>query len=149
MIEPMRSGPKGALAGIRVLDLGQMVSAPYCAKLFADYGADVIKVELPGGDSARRAGPFPGDEPHPEKSGLFFFHNTNKRGITCDVGRPEGRALMIRLLQWADVLIENNLPRQMHAWGLDYPSLAAANPDLVAISITPFGQSGPYSGWNG
>ncbi|MFO1377009.1 MAG: CoA transferase [Steroidobacteraceae bacterium] len=149
MIEPMRSGPKGALAGIRVLDLGQMVSAPYCAKLFADYGADVIKVELPGGDSARRAGPFPGDESHPEKSGLFFFHNTNKRGITCDVGRPEGRALMIRLLQWADVLIENNLPRQMHAWGLDYPSLAAANPDLVAISITPFGQSGPYSGWNG
>jgi len=149
MAERIANGSKGALAGIRVLDLGQMVSAPYCAKLFADYGADVIKVELPDGDAARRAGPFPGDLPHPEKSGLYFFHNTSKRGITCDVGRPEGRSLFLRLLQWADVLIENNLPRQMHAWGLDYPSLAAANPDLVVISITPFGQSGPYSGWNG
>lgn len=149
MADRTGGGSRGALAGIRVVDFGQMVSAPYCAKLFADYGADVIKVELPGGDAARRAGPFPGDRPHSEKSGLFFFHNTSKRGITCDVGRPEGRALMIRLLQWADVLIENNLPRQMRAWGLDYPSLAATNPNLVVISITPFGQSGPYSGWNG
>ncbi|NMG01193.1 CoA transferase, partial [Aromatoleum toluolicum] len=143
------AAPRGALAGIRVIDFGQMVSAPYCAKLFSDYGADVIKVELPEGDTARSAGPFPGDDPHPEKSGLYFFHNTNKRGITCDVAHPEGRRLFLRLLEHSDVLIENNLPQRMRAWGLDYPTLAETNPDLVVISITPFGQSGPYSGWNG
>ena len=70
---------RGALHGIKVIDFGQMVSAPFCAKLFSDYGADVIKVELPDGDAARRAGPFPQDVPHPEKSGLFFINNTNKR----------------------------------------------------------------------
>lgn len=141
--------PRGALAGIRVIDFGQMVSAPYCAKLFSDYDADVIKVELPEGDAARLAGPFPGDRPHPEKSGLYFFHNTNKRGITCNVAHPEGRRLFLSLLERSDVLIENNLPQRMRAWGLDYATLAATNPDLVVISITPFGQSGPYSGWNG
>jgi crotonobetainyl-CoA:carnitine CoA-transferase CaiB-like acyl-CoA transferase len=143
------AGGGGALAGIKALELGQMVSAPYCARLFADYGADVIKVEPPGGDAARLAGPFPGDVPHVEKSGLYFVNNCNKRGITCDVGRPEGKALFERLLQWADVLIENNLPQQMRTWGLDYPRLAEINPKLVMISITPFGQTGPYSGWNG
>ncbi|MCC4118246.1 CoA transferase [Aromatoleum toluclasticum] len=143
------TAPRGALAGIRVIDFGQMVSAPYCAKLFSDYGADVIKVELPEGDAARAAGPFPRDVPHPEKSGLYFFHNTNKRGITCDVAHPEGRRLFLRLLERSDVLIENNLPQRMRAWGLDYATLAEINPDLVVISITPFGQTGPYSGWNG
>lgn len=140
---------RGALAGIRVIDFGQMVSAPYCAKLFSDYGADVIKVEPPAGDAARRAGPFPADLPHPEKSGLFFINNTNKRGITCDVGNAEGRELFLRLVQQADVLIENHLPRQMQEWRLDYATLAATNPQLVVISITPFGQTGPYSRWNG
>lgn len=139
----------GALAGIKVVDFGQMVSGPYCAKLFSDYGADVIKVELPEGDMARRMGPYPGDVPHPEKSGLYFFHNTNKRGITLDVASEAGKTLFLRLLQWADVLIENHLPRQMKAWGLDYENLAKINPDLVVISITPFGQTGPYAGWNG
>lgn len=139
---------KGALDGIKVVDFGQMVSAPFCAKLFGDYGADVIKVELPEGDSARHTGPYPGDVPHPEKSGLFFVNNTNKRGVTCDVRTEAGRALFKRLLQWADVLIENNLPRQMQEWGLDYHSLASMNENLVVISITPFGQTGPYSGWN-
>ncbi|MBL0122963.1 MAG: CoA transferase [Betaproteobacteria bacterium] len=126
-----------------------MVSAPYCAKLFSDFGADVIKVELPVGDAARAAGPFPGDRPHPEKSGLYFINNTNKRGITCDVSSEAGLALFCRLLAWADVLIENNLPQRMRAWGLDYPRIAEINPRLVAISITPFGQTGPYSGWIG
>jgi crotonobetainyl-CoA:carnitine CoA-transferase CaiB-like acyl-CoA transferase len=138
----------GALDGIRIIDFGQMVSAPFCAKLFSDYGADVIKVELPEGDAARYAGPFPQDDPHPEKSGLFFINNTNKRGITCDVTSEAGRALFLRLLEWADVLIQNNLPKQMQDWGLDYDSMARVNDDLVVISITPFGQTGPYSGWN-
>lgn len=149
MTPNISAAPRGALAGIRVIDFGQMVSAPYCAKLFSDYGADVIKVELPDGDAARAAGPFPGDVPHPEKSGLYFFHNTNKRGVTCDVAHPEGRRLFLRLLEHSDVLIENNLPQRMRAWGLDYATLAETNPDLVVISITPFGQTGPYSGWNG
>ena len=140
---------QGALAGIKVVEFGQMVSAPFCAKLFSDYGADVIKVEPPTGDAARRAGPFPGDVPHAEKSGLYFVNNTNKRGVTCDVRTAEGRQLFLRLLAWADVLIENNLPQQMRAWNLDYESIKAVNPKLVVISITPFGQTGPYSGWNG
>lgn len=139
----------GALSGIKVVEFGQMVSAPYCAKLFGDFGADVIKVELPKGDAARRVGPFPDDVPHGEKSGLYFINNTNKRGITCDVATAEGRALFLRLLEWADVLIENNLPRQMRTWQFDYSSIKAVNPKLVMISITPFGQSGPYSEWNG
>ena len=139
----------GALAGIKVIDFGQMVSAPFCAKLFADYGADVIKVELPAGDAARATGPFPGDVPDPEKSGLYFINNTNKRGISCDVSTEAGRAVFLRLVAWADLLIENNAPAQMRAWGLDYATLAAANPDLVVVSITPFGQTGPYSDWNG
>lgn len=145
----MPDSKPGALDGIKVLDFGQMVSAPYCAKLFSDFGADVIKVEPPQGDTARTMGPFPGDRPHTERSGLYFINNTNKRGITCNVACEAGRDLFARLLIWADVLIENNLPRQMQAWGLDYASIAAINPRLVAISITPFGQTGPYSGWNG
>ena len=139
----------GALAGIKVIDFGQMVSAPFCAKLFSDYGADVVKVELPEGDAARRAGPFPQDIPHPEKSGLFFINNTNKRGITCDVSSAAGRDLFLRLVDWADVLIENHRPGQMRAWGLDHEQLLQRNPALVTIAITPFGQTGPYSAWNG
>ena len=139
----------GALKGYKVIDFGQMVSAPFCAKLFSDFGADVIKVESPDGDASRQIGPFPKDEPHLEKSGLFFVNNTNKRGVTCDVATEEGRGLFLRLAETADILIENNLPAQMKAWGLSYDVLAQTNPNLVVISITPFGQTGPYSGWNG
>ena len=140
--------PEGALEGITVVELGDGVSAPYCAKLFADYGADVIKVEPPEGDVTRRWGPFPGDEPHPEKSGLFFFLNTNKRGVSLDVTTPQGRERLLDLLRRADVLIENQRPQQMRQWELDYASIAETNPDLVVISITPFGQTGPYADWH-
>ena len=139
----------GALEGVRVVELGQMVSAPYCAKLFADYGADVVKVEPLAGDTARTWGPFPGDVPHPEKSGLFFFLNTNKRSVALDVSAERGRALLLHLLSCADVLIENQLPQQMRSLRLDYATLRDANPNLVVVSITPFGQTGPYSEWNG
>ena len=142
--------PAGALDGIRVIELGHTVSAPYCAKLFADYGADVIKVEpRAGGDITRSWGPYPHDQPDPEKSGLFFFLNTNKRGVTLDVTTARGRELFLELLRDADVLIENNRPPQMRDWGLDYASLSETNPDLVVVSITPFGQTGPYSDWHG
>jgi len=142
--------PTGALEGIRVIDFGQLVSGPYCAKLFADYGADVVKVEPPGcGDTARTWGPFPGDKAHPEKSGLFFFLNSNKRGVTLDVTTESGRDIMLRLVKQADVVVENNLPKQMLAWKLDYAVLAKVNPDLVMISVTPYGQTGPYREWKG
>ena len=139
-----------ALQGIRAIELGQGVSAPFCAKLFGDYGADVVKVETPGsGDVTRHWGPFPGDEPDPEKSGLFFFLNTNKRGVALDPGSPDGRDALLELLAGADVFIENNPPQQMRDWGLDYATLAALYPELVMISITPFGQTGPYADWKG
>jgi crotonobetainyl-CoA:carnitine CoA-transferase CaiB-like acyl-CoA transferase len=139
----------GALSGISVLELGELVSAPYCAKLFSDYGADVVKIEPPAGDPSRTWGPFPKDEPHPEKSGLYFFLNTNKRGITLDVTTPRGGDLFRQLAAKADVVIENQRPGALASWGIDYATLAAANPNLVMISITPFGQTGPYSDWLG
>lgn len=139
----------GALEGLRIIDFGEMVSAPYCARLFADYGADVIKVEPRRGDAARRWGPFPGDRPHRERSGLFFFLNTNKRSLALDVTVPEGREAFLRLVRTADAVIENHLPAQLQALGLSWQVLAEANPDLVLISITPFGQTGPYAQWRG
>ncbi len=139
-----------ALEGIRVVELGQGVSAPFCAKLLADYGADVIKVELPGeGDVARSWGPFPGDEPDREKSGLFFCLNTNKRSVTLDPGTEQGRAALLRLLASADALVENNSPQQMREWRLDYASLQELYPQLVMISVTHYGQTGPYADWKG
>ena len=139
----------GALEGIRIVELGQMVSAPYCAKLFADFGADVVRVEPPGGDAARRWGPFPADKPDPEKSGLHLFLNTSKRSVTLDLEQEGGRSLFLDLVRSADALIENYLPSQMRAWSLTFEELSAINPDLVMISITPFGQTGPYSEWIG
>ena len=105
--------PDDALAGIRVVELSSGVAAPFCAKLFGDYGAEVIKVEPPDGDVSLRWGPFPADNPHPEKSGLFFFLNTNKRGITLDVDAPEQRQHLLDLVSVADVFIEDNQPRRM------------------------------------
>jgi len=142
--------PAGALEGTKVIELGQEVSAPYCSKLFSDYGADVIKVEEPKvGDTTRRWGPFPQGEVHPEKSGTFHFLNTNKRAITLDVSVGAGREILLKLLLQADVLVENRRPQQLRTWGLDYASISQVNPELVMISITPFGQTGPYSAWNG
>lgn len=143
------AGRGGALEDIKVVELGQLVSAPYCAKLFSDYGAEVVKVEPPDGDMARRWGPFPGGEPHPEKSGLFQFLNTNKLGVTLDVDTSPGREAFMRLVAEADVLIENNPPALMRERCLDYDTLAEVNPRLVMISITAFGQTGPYSTWKG
>ena len=134
----------GLLDGIRVLELGGHVSAPFCAKLLADYGADVVKVEPPQGDEQRRAGPFIGDTPHPEKSVSFLFLNTNKRSITLDIESEMGRGILTRLLREADILVENFPPDKSVALGLDYPSLEKTAPALVATSITPFGLSGPY-----
>jgi CoA:oxalate CoA-transferase len=135
----------GMLDGVRVLELGGHISAPFCAKLLADYGADVIKVEPPGqGDEARRMGPFVGDDPHAEKSIPFLYLNTNKRGITLDPETSSGDKILTALIGTADVIIENFPPRDAEALGLTYASLAESSPALVVTSITPFGLTGPY-----
>ena len=135
----------GILEGIRVLDLSSHVSGPFCAKLLADYGAEVIKVEAPdSGDVSRRSGPFVGDDPHPDKSLQFLYLNSNKRGITLNLASGSGRAILDLLLQHSDVLVENFSPMESENLSLDYPTLAQVNPALVVTSITPFGRSGPY-----
>ncbi len=133
-----------ALAGVRVLDLGRGVGAAYATKLLADLGADVVKIEPPDGDPLRRRGPFPGNVPHPEKSGLFLYLNTNKRGIVLDLAGARGRAALDRLVAGADLLVHDVHPDDMAASGLDYERFAATNPALVMTSIAPFGASGPH-----
>src|ERR1700676_1683191 len=101
----------GALSSLKIVEVGEMVSAPYAAKLMADMGAEVVKIERPGiGDRARTRGPFPGGQTHPEKSGLYLYLNTNKLGVTLDVSRPEGFELLERLTADADGLIHNVMP---------------------------------------
>jgi crotonobetainyl-CoA:carnitine CoA-transferase CaiB-like acyl-CoA transferase len=140
----------GALDGLKVLELSEFISGPYCGKMMADLGAEVIKIEKPGrGDRARRYGPFPGNIPHPEKSGLFLFLNTNKLGATLDLEGRRGKEIFRRLAKWADVLIEGNPPKEMARWGINYRSLKKLNPSLIMASITPFGQSGPYRDYKG
>jgi crotonobetainyl-CoA:carnitine CoA-transferase CaiB-like acyl-CoA transferase len=133
-----------ALAGLKVLELGDRVAASYATKLIADMGAEVIKLENPKGDRTRRRGPFPGHIEHPEKSGLFLYLNTNKLGGTLDIGRPEGFALLEKLAAEADVLVHDFPPPEMDRTGLGYERLRKINPRLVMTSITPFGLTGPW-----
>ena len=135
----------GLLPGVRVLDLGQRISGPYCGKLLAQLGAEVIKIEPPEGDEARRMGPFPGDVPHPEKSGLFLALNANKHGVTLDLTAKDGVDTLRRLVKRADIIVENFHPGQMEEWGLGYRVLRDENPGLILTSITPFGDWGPYA----
>ena len=133
------------LSNLRVLDLTHGISGPYCTKLLADFGADVIKVERPGpGDYARNMGPFPGDIPHPEKSGIFLFLNTNKRGITLDLKTTEGTETLKNMVREADILVESFKPGVMARLGLDYDTLSQINPNLIMTSVSNFGQTGPY-----
>jgi crotonobetainyl-CoA:carnitine CoA-transferase CaiB-like acyl-CoA transferase len=133
-----------------VLDLSWHVAGPYCTRMLGDYGADVVKVERPGeGDPARLMPPFYEDEPGLERSALFLHLNTNKRSIAVDLASERGREIVLRLAEWADVLVESFSPRVMPALGLDYETLREANPRLVVTSISNFGQSGPYRDWRG
>jgi len=136
---------KRALEGAKILEYTSLVTGPYCVKLLADLGAEVIKVEEPGlGDKARTRGSFPGDIPHPEKSALFLYLNTNKMGLTLNVNTPLGRKIFKELVKWADILVEDKAPEVMEELGLDYDALKVMNPKLIMTSITPFGQTGPY-----
>jgi crotonobetainyl-CoA:carnitine CoA-transferase CaiB-like acyl-CoA transferase len=136
---------KEALEGVKVLELCQLVAGPYCTKLLADLGAEVVKIEEPGGgDAARSLPPFLHDIPDSEGSGLFLYLNTNKFGVTLNVATATGKDIFLELVKQADILVEDNPPQWMTERGLDYQSLKEINPRLIMTSITPFGQSGPY-----
>lgn len=141
---------KQVLSGIKVLDLTWYIAGPYCTKLLADYGADVVKIEKPdGGDPARHLGPFLDDEPHPEKSGLFLHLNTNKRGITLNLKSETGKKIFRDLVKGVNILVESFNPRVMPSLGLEYEVLEKINPMLVMTSISDFGQTGPYRDFKG
>jgi crotonobetainyl-CoA:carnitine CoA-transferase CaiB-like acyl-CoA transferase len=137
-----------ALADLRVIELARSAAAPMCCRLLAGFGAEVVKVEQPGtGDSSRGSGPFQGDLPDREKSAPFLFLNSGKKSITLDVGTATGRDLLLRLLQDADVLVEDLGPRRMQDLGLTFAELQATNPRMIVASISYYGQSGPYSSY--
>src|SRR5882672_2077477 len=130
------------LSPYRVLDL-TTERGLLCGQLLGDMGADVIKVEPPGGCSARNIGPFFEDRPHPDRSLYWWAYNRNKRSITLDLERVRGREIFRRLAAKADFLIESDSPRAMAERGLGFPEMSAINPRLIYASITPFGQDGP------
>ena len=132
--------PRGPLAGLRVIDISSVVAGPFAAGLLADYGADVIKVEIPGVGDALRA-----LAPHKDGVSLWWkVTNRNKRGITLDLRKPEGRDLLARLLPQADVLIENFRPGTLDGWGVSGDWLRERNHALTILRMTGFGQTGPY-----
>ena len=136
-----------ALDQIRVVELGEGIALAFAGKLFADFGADVIKVEAPDGDPARRSGPFPHDRPDPEASAAFAFFNRNKRGVTLDIATAAGRELLEPLAASADLVLSGLSLAELAAAGITQESLTAARPGAVLASLTPFGESGPYAGF--
>ncbi len=145
-MEPLTTDSSvGPLAGLRVIDAGNMIAGPLGATQMADFGADVIKLELPGvGDSIRHWAPL--------KNGLSLWWKVigrNKRLATLTLSHPRGRELFLRLVRDVDVVIENFRPGTFERWGLDYATLAAENPKLVLVRVSGFGQTGPYAGRGG
>ena len=130
----------------RVLDLCDERGL-LAGKILADMGADVVQVEPPGGSPARNVGPFHGDDPNPEKSLFWWAYAANKRSITLDLENRDGQDLLRKLVAKSDFLIESFAPGYLENLGLDYGQLSAINPRLVMVSITPFGQDGPYSNY--
>lgn len=146
--QPIR--PPLPLSDIRVLDLSEEVAGPFCTKLLAGLGADVIKIEPPGtGDVSRRTGPFVTETPGAEQSALYLYLNTGKKGITLDIRQPSGTALFQHLMQNCDILVESAPPGDMDQLGLGYTELERLNPRLIYTAVTPFGQTGPYRDYQG
>ncbi|HWP65401.1 MAG TPA: CoA transferase [Candidatus Limnocylindria bacterium] len=130
----------GPLQGLRILDLGTRIGAPFAATLLADLGADVIKVELPGqGDFMRTIGPFVDDY-----SLFWAVEGRNRRSITLDLRKPQGQALLKQLVRHADAVVENFQPGTLERWGLGYDVLAEVNPAIVLTRVSVYGQTGPY-----
>jgi len=141
---------KTALGDVKVVEYGNLIGAPYCSKLMADLGAEVIKVEKPGeGDVARSRQPFLNDIPGIEHSGLFLYLNANKLGVTLNLEKPAGREIFKRLIKDADILVENTECGELDELGLGYDDLKQLNPALVMTSMTVFGQTGPYRHFKG
>ena len=136
-------GTDRLLDGCRVLDLTDEKGF-LCGRVLGDLGADVIKVEPPGGTPSRNIGPFYHDIPHPEKSLYWFAYNANKRGITLDIETADGRQIFEKLAMKADLVIESFQAGRLDELGLGYHALAQVNPRIIMVSITPFGQTGPY-----
>ena len=139
----MTTPATGPLSSLRVLELADQ-KGEFCGKLMADLGADVVKVEPPGGETTRSVGPFLDDIPHPNRSLSFWHYNTSKRGVTLDLESDEGRTLFRRLASTADVVLETFAPGYLASIGLAYDALSAADPKLIMCSLTPFGQTGPW-----
>ena len=143
---PLAHGP---LDGVKILDLSEDIAGSFCARLLADYGAEVLKLEPPAGAALRRMPPFFGDDPHLEKSLFFLAMNLNKKSATINLKTGAGRELLRELVPHVDVVVESYRPGYLEDLGLGYESLATINPRLVMTSVTPFGQTGPYSQYAG
>ena len=139
----------GALAGLSVVELGDGTAAPFAAKMLGDFGANVIKVEGPDGDSTRRRGPFPDGTVDPEASGLFLYLNINKLGVMLDLNREDACRAMQRLLAAADVFVTNRPVQQLRAAGLAPDVLRRRFPRLVIATLSPFGSNGPWADRHG
>ncbi|MYJ92607.1 MAG: CoA transferase, partial [Chloroflexi bacterium] len=135
-----------ALEGLRVLDISEGLAGPFAAKLLGDLGADVIKLESPEGDEARRRGPFAGSEDI-ETSAPFLYANTSKRSVIIDSSDPDDLALRANLLEWADVIVSHETELSLAARGIGYRHLSAGNPRVVLTTVTGFGSDGPYADW--
>jgi crotonobetainyl-CoA:carnitine CoA-transferase CaiB-like acyl-CoA transferase len=137
------------LDGLVIVELATGISGPYAGKLLADFGADVVKVEPPGGDPSRREGARPGERPDPEASPLFLHLNTNKRSVVADLETDEGRSFVRALIDRADGVVESHPPGELLQLGIDLVAARRERPELVVSSVTPFGQHGPYAGLPG
>ena len=139
----------GPLQDIRVLDLTEEIVGPYATKLLADYGADVVKVEKPEGDSARQLGPFKDGDRHPEKSGTFFYFNTNKRSVVLDLTASAGLNSFWDLVDWADIIVEGFQPGVMESLGISWDAIKARRSDISLVSVSYFGANSPYGNYRG
>lgn len=138
------------LSDIRVLDLSQGVAGPFCSKLLAGLGAEVVKVEPPGtGDSSRSSRPFLGGGVTTENSALFSYINTSKKSVTLDPAIPLQAQAIKKLAQDCHILVESFPPGYLESLGMGYDHLIELNPNLIYVSVTPFGQTGPYSSYKG
>ena len=143
---PKEAPSRGALAGLVVVDLTRVLGGPYCAQVLGDHGAEIVKIEPPQGDEVRDWGP-----PFQDGDASYFIGiNRNKRSLGLDLSRPEGREVLLRLLERADVLIENYKPGTLERWGLGYEEVLRERfPRLVHCRISGFGATGPLGGYPG
>ncbi|MET0369979.1 MAG: CoA transferase [Sphingobium sp.] len=144
------AGLAAPFAGLKILDLAWVVAGPAIGRVLADYGATVVRVESSKRvDTARAMGPFPNGRPDLDRSGCYETYNAGKLGLALDLAREEARVVIRDLVAWADVVIESFAPGQMERWGLGYAALKTIKPDIVMLSTSLMGQSGPYAAFAG